>query len=243
MRYKTSFAFTLIGQFLVSFTTVAGIWFMFTRFNEVEGFTFPDVLLCNAIVLMSFSLAECIARGFDLFPQMVRGGEFDRILLRPRGLVFQVFASKIELTRLGRAANALLIFIYAIPNCGVIWSADKIFTLGLMLLCGCLVNIALFILFASFSFYTMEGLEFMNILTDGGREFGRYPYSIYGKHILRFLTFVIPLALFQYYPLLFLLGREEGLFYRISPLLSLLFLIPVFLFWRFSLTKYQSTGS
>ena len=243
MQYKVSFFLTALGQFFVSFTAVAGVWFMFTRFNEVEGFSFPQVLLCNAVVLMSFSLAECFARGFDLFPQMIGNGEFDRILLRPRGLVFQVLASKIELTRIGRAVQALLLFIYAIPASGVVWSATKITTLVLMTGCGVLVYFALFLIYASFSFFTLEGLEFMNILTDGSREFGRYPYIVYGRHVLRFLSYVVPLALFQYYPLLFLLERETGIFYRLSPLASLVFLAPAFLFWRFALSRYKSTGS
>lgn len=83
----------------------------------------------------------------------------------------------------------------------------------------------------------------MNILTYGGREHGRYPYSIYGDRVLKFLTYVIPLALVQYYPLLYLLGRETGAAYMLAPLASLLFLAPCFLFFKFGLRRYKSTGS
>ena len=50
---------------------------MFIRFNEVEGFSFPEVLLCSATTLMAFSLAECFGRGFDRFPdyQQWRAGQ------------------------------------------------------------------------------------------------------------------------------------------------------------------------
>ena len=44
-------------------------------------------------------------------------------------------------------------------------------------------------------------------------ENGTYPYSIYGDGILKFLTYVIPLALFQYYPLLYLLGKKRTFLY------------------------------
>lgn len=101
MQYKTSFFLTVLGQFLVSFSMFLGIYFMFSRFHTVEGFSYQEVLLCFAIVLMAFSLAECFARGFDAFPSMLGNGQFDRILVRPRGAVFQVLASKMELTRLG----------------------------------------------------------------------------------------------------------------------------------------------
>lgn len=92
MQYKTSFFLTVIGQLLTSFSVFLGIYFMFERFNQVEGFSFEEVLLCFAVVLMAFSLAECFARGFDTFPSMIGNGEFDRIMVRPRNEVFQILA-------------------------------------------------------------------------------------------------------------------------------------------------------
>ena len=83
----------------------------------------------------------------------------------------------------------------------------------------------------------------MNVLTDGGREFGSYPYSIYGDGILKFLTYVVPLALFHYYPLLYLLGVKKSILYMLAPLFSLLFLVPAYAFWRYGLHRYKSTGS
>ena len=243
MQYKVSFFLSALGQFLVSFTAFLGIYFMFFRFNTVEGFAFEQTLLCFAVVLMAFSSAEMLGRGFDLFPRMLGNGEFDRALVRPRNIIFLVLAAKMDFTRLGRFVQALFVFCYAIPNSGVNWTPDKILTLCLMVFCGALIFFGLFLVYAAFSFFTIEGLEFMNIFTDGGREFGRYPFSIYGKNILRFLTFVIPLALFQYYPLLYLLGREKSAVFMFTPVIGLLFLIPCYAFFRFGLRRYKSTGS
>ena len=243
MQYKVSFFLTALGQFLVSFTAFLGVYFMFSRFNVVEDYAFEQALLCFAVVLMAFSMAEMLGRGFDLFPRMISNGEFDRALVRPRNVIFQVLASKMDFTRFGRLFQAILVFCYAIPNSGVIWTWDKIVTLCLMIICGSLIFFGLFLIYAAFSFFTIEGLEFMNVFTDGGREFGRYPFSIYGKTILRFLTFVVPLALFQYYPLLYLLDREQSAFFMFIPLIGLLFLIPSYAFFRVGLRRYKSTGS
>jgi len=243
MQYKVSFFMTSFGQFLISFTAFLGVYFMFARFNAVEGFAFEQALLCFAVVLMAFSIAESFGRGFDLFPRMLGNGEFDRALVRPRNIIFMVLASKMDFTRLGRLIQAVLVFCYAIPYSGVIWTWDKILTLILMVVCGSLIFFGLFVIYAAFSFFTVEGLEFMNIFTDGGREFGRYPFSIYGKNILRFLTFVIPLALFQYYPLLYILGMERSVLFMLIPLAGLLFLLPCYAFFHIGLRRYKSTGS
>lgn len=36
---------------------------------------------------MAFALATCFARGFDTFSAQVVSGEFDHVLVRPRGTV------------------------------------------------------------------------------------------------------------------------------------------------------------
>jgi ABC-2 type transport system permease protein len=243
MQYKTSFFLTIIGQFLVSFTVLLGLYFLMNRFYRVDHFTLQEVLLCFATVLMAFSLAEGFARGFDQFPQMISNGEFDRVLVRPVSVVFQILAGKVEFTRLGRFTQAVLVFCYAIPASGIVWTWDKILTLILMVVCGMFVFMGLFLVYAAVAIFTIEGIEFMNVLTDGGREWGTYPYSIYGEGVLKFLTYIVPLALFQYYPLLYLLGMEESPLYMFLPLIALLFLIPCYAIWRFGLRRYKSTGS
>ena len=96
MQYKTSFFLTVLGQFLVSFQIFLGIFVMFQRFSNVEGFTYSQVLLCFSIMLLEFSLAEMFARGFDSFSSLVRSGEFDRILVRPQNEILQVLGQPVR---------------------------------------------------------------------------------------------------------------------------------------------------
>ncbi|MBB6215887.1 ABC-2 type transport system permease protein [Anaerosolibacter carboniphilus] len=243
MQYKSSFFMTILGQFLVSFSMFISIYFMFKRFNRVEGFSYSEVLLCFAIVLTSFSIAECFIRGFDAFSGIISNGEFDRIMVRPRNEIIQVLGSKIEFTRIGRFLQAVIIFFYAIPASEVIWTFDKIVTLVFMIVGGICIFAGLFVIYASLCFFTIEGLEFINIFTDGGREFGKYPLLIYGEGVLKFFTYIIPLALVQYYPLTYLIGRTDNKLFILLPLIGALFLIPCYIFWRFGLKHYKSTGS
>lgn len=243
MQYKLSFFLTVIGQFLVSFNVFLGILFMFTRFSSVDGFTYSEVLLCFSTMLMEFSLAECVARGFDLFPNMVRKGDFDRILTRPRNEILQVLGSNFELTRIGRMLQAVVMFIYGTTTCNLLWDFSKILTVIFMLIGGTILFFGIFLIYAALCFFTLEGLECMNILTDGAREYGKYPLSIYGKGVLKFCTYVVPYALVQYYPFLYLIGRTDNPFYIFIPLLSILFLIPSFILWKSGVHRYQSSGS
>ncbi len=243
MQYKLSFLLTVIGQFLVSFNVFLGILFMFTRFSSVKGFTYSEVLLCFSIMLMEFSLAECVACGFDLFPNMVRKGDFDRILTRPRNEILQVLGSNFELTRIGRMLQSVVMFIYGISTSDISWDFGKILTVVFMLIGGMILFFGIFLIYAALCFFTLEGLECMNILTDGAREYGKYPLSIYGKGVLKFCTYVVPYALVQYYPFLYLTERTNNPFYIFIPLLAVFFLIPALFLWKFGVHRYQSSGS
>ena len=83
----------------------------------------------------------------------------------------------------------------------------------------------------------------MNIFTDGMREYGKYPLAVYGRDILTFYTYVIPFALVQYYPFLYLIGRVDSPLYLLLPPLSALFLVPALILWRIGVRHYRSTGS
>ena len=243
MQYKASLLLMMMGQLLVSFSTFLGIHFMFMRFEHVKGYTYPEVLVCFAIVLLQFSLAEMFARGFDTFAGIVRRGEFDRVLVRPRSTILQVLGAKFELTRMGRMAQALLIFGYAMGNGGIQWTPGRVFALGMMILGGIVLFSALFLLYAAICFFTLEGLEFMNVFTDGGREYGKYPIDVYGKRILQFSTVVIPYALVQVYPLQYLLGRNDQWLSAFCPLGAGVFMLVCYACWRIGVAHYTSSGS
>jgi len=243
LEYRSSFWLMLLGQVLTSFGALLGVWFMMERFHSVAGFTQADVLLCFASVLMAFSLAETFFRGFDQFPALLADGRFDRMLLRPAPLILQVLTGTIEFTRFGRLVQGFIVFCWALPRVAVVWTPGHVAVLALMLLMNTFVFACLFVLYAGICFFTIEGLEFMNIFTDGGREFGAYPYAIYGKRVLQILTCLVPLALVQYYPLLWLTGRSTSILHALAPLGALFFILPTALVWRLGLRRYRSTGS
>ncbi len=243
MQYKVSFLLTAIGQSLISFSGLLSIYFMSERFNGIVGYTFSEVLICFATVLASFSISECFVRGFDNFSGIISNGEFDRIMVRPQNEILQVLGSKIELARIGRLVQSLIMLAYAIPTSGISWTLYKGLTVFFMIVGGTFLFSGLFIIYASLCFFSTESLEFMNILTYGSREFGKYPMSIYGKNVLKFLTYVVPLAMVQYYPLLFVIGRVDNKVYMLFPLAGIAFLLPSHLLWKFGMKHYKSTGS
>jgi ABC-2 type transport system permease protein len=244
-QYRVSFWLLSFGQFFVPFTVFAGLYFLFDRFGHIKGWSFFEVALCFAVVCVVFSISECFARGFDSFPSLVSGGGFDRLLVRPRSTVIQVMGSRFEFTRVGRLLQGVVVLVWALLNLSINWSIAKAVTLLLMVISGVFIFSGIFILAATLSFWTIQGIEVANIFTDGGREMSQYPLKIYKKWITRFFTFVIPFSCFNYYPLLYVLGKVDSrqIFYMLTPLFGILFIFPCLLVWKFGVKHYRSTGS
>ncbi len=243
MQFKGSFFTTLIAQFLTSFSVFLGISFMFQRFHRVADFSYEQVLLCYGVMLMGFSLAQLFASGFKVMDSLISNGQFDRILCRPRGEIFQVLAQRIDFVRLGMLLQGVVMLVYGIMSCRVDWTPLRVLTVVLMIAGGVVLFSALFLLDGSIAFFTLQGLEFMNVFTYGAIEHGKYPLSIYGREMLLFCTFGVPYALVQYYPLLYVLGRSDNPAFIFLPLVACLFAVPCWIVWRIGVHMYKSTGS
>lgn len=245
LQYRTSFWLLTIGQFFIPFSMFAGLYFMFERFGQIDGWSFYDVALCFGVIHMAFAISECFARGFDAFSSLVGSGEFDRVLVRPRSTILQVLGSKFEFTRFGRLFQSLVVLVLAISGVDIEWSLVKALILLLMVASGVFIFTGIFMLAATLCFWTIQGIEVANVFTDGGREMAQYPLNIYQKWVTRFFTFVIPFGCVNYLPLLYLLGKTDGSSwpYMLLPLAGVLFLFPCLLVWQFGVRHYRSTGS
>lgn len=243
MQYKASFLLGAAGQFFISFNELLGLFFLFDRFSMIKGYTYHEALLCYGIMLLGFSIAQCQARGFESFHYLVRSGEFDRMMVRPRSAVLQVLGSRFETNRFFRILLALAMFFYGAAHCPVIWTIDKKAVVIFMVFGVVLLYTGLFLLGASISFFTIEDGGFLNVLIYGGNTHGKYPVDIYGKRMLKICTYVIPYALVQYYPLQYLLGRTRHWEYAWYPFGAVVFILVCYTVWRFGMRHYQSAGS
>ena len=245
MQYRASFIMLVFGFVFTTVIEFLGIWAMFARFGSLRGWSLAEVALFYAVINLAFGLSEMFGRGLDTFPNLVKTGDFDRLLLRPRSTLFQVVGMEISLMRIGRILQALPILLWGAYTCGVVWSAGSVLLLLGAVFSGTLLFLGLFVFQASMAFWTIESLEIANILTHGGTQTAQYPLDVYKPWLRMFFTFVVPLACATSLPLKVLLHRPGALplIGTFSPLFSLLFLTLSFAAWRRGVRHYHSTGS
>ena len=248
MQYRASFLMLSAGHFVATGIEFLGIWVLFDRFRSLGEWSLREVALFYGIVNIAFAIAEAVVRGFDTFSWMVKSGEFDRLLLRPRSTVLQLAGQELQLMRVGRLLQGVFVLFWAASALEVVWSAAKLALVFASVVGGACLFGGLFVLQATLAFWTTETLEIVNTVTYGGVETAQYPLTIYRRWFRRFFTFLVPLASFTYLPALAILDRTSA--YGVpafvawaAPTVGVLFLVVSFQVWKIGVRHYRSTGS
>ena len=137
----------------------------------------------------------------------------------------------------------LILFIYSSSKLLTSFDIVKIFMLISMLLGSTIIILSLFILGATICFFTIQGIEVINIFTNGSKHVMQYPLGIYNKLVKVVFTVIIPLALTNYYPIEYIVGRSNNILFIFLPIISSLFIIPSIFIFKLGLKKYKSSGS
>jgi ABC-2 type transport system permease protein len=248
MQYRASFVMLSLGSFLITAIEFLGIWALFDRFGSLRGWALSEVALFYGMVNVAFATAEGVARGFDTFDTMVKSGDFDRLLLRPRSTMLQVIGRELQVLRIGRFSQGLAVLLWAAAATDILWSWGKVVFILTAILGGACIFAGLFVLQATLAFWTTETLEIMNTMTYGGVETGQYPLAIYRRWFRRFFTFIVPLACINYFPALAILDRPDPLgtpsiVQWTAPLVGVMFLAVALQIWKIGVRHYHSTGS
>ena len=243
LQYRASVAMQSLGAFMVTVVEFAGIWALFARFGSVRGWTLPEIALFYGMISIAWSITDALARGFEVFGSLLKAGDFDRVLLRPRSTVLQLLGHELTVRRIGRFAQGACVLGYALANLDVPWDAPRVALLAAAIAGAICVFLGLVILQATTAFWTTETLEVWNAFTYGGVTMGQYPLAIYRPWFRKLFTYAIPLGAAIYVPGLVLLGRASSPAHWLAPLAGPGFLIIALQLWRFGVRRYRSTGS
>ncbi len=248
-QYPGSTIMLTIGQFVGNGIELLALWALFDRFGSVQGWRFGEVAVFFGLVHMMFALADLICRGFDVLgTEFLRTGDFDRVLLRPRAATLQLVAYDFRISRFGRFAQGLIVLLIGAKAAGVDWNAMTVGITLWAMASGVALFFAIVVIQGAMSFWTIESLEVVNVVTYGGVQAAQFPLSIYNGWLRGALTYVVPIACVAYFPILLVLGKPDPLgtpawFGAIAPLAGFIFLGLAFIAWRFGVRHYTSTGS
>ncbi len=201
-------------------------------------------MLTTGIAVFGHTLTEIFLQGLNHFYNNIKTGILDQMMVRPRGLLFQVICSEFQINKIGRLLEAIFLIVYGVTHVNVDWTLYKVIVFFIILLGVNILFAGLLVLKAAFCFWTVDGMELMNILQEGGRDLSSYPISIYREWFAKFFTYVVPFGMVNYFPLVYLLGKDDVPFwYGLTPLTTFIFFGAMLLVWKKGIKAYKSTGS
>ncbi len=243
LEYKSSFIMGLISQILVMFVELFTVYALFLKFKLLDIYNPYELLLGFSTLWLGYSIVELFGRGFDHFSKLIVNGNFDILLIRPTNLFIQICGSDICYEKTGRVLIALVMYIYSAIMVVNHFTFLKVILLILMIL-GCItIILSIFIIGATFCFVTIQGLEFVNIFTNGTRQVCQYPIKIYNKIVVLFFSTVIPVALVNFFPIEYLTDKNSNILYVFMPMLTIIMFFISKIIFNIGLKKYCSTGS
>jgi ABC-2 type transport system permease protein len=248
-QYPAATLLLTAGHIAATAIEILGVYALFHRFGQVKGWSFGEVALFYGLINITFSIADLLTRGFDVFgTDFVRTGAFDRVLLRPRSATLQLIGYEIRLSRFGRMLQGLAVLVLATRLAHIDWGPAAVAIAVWAVAGGVALFAGILVLQATLAFWTIESLEAVNVFTYGGVQAAQYPLNIYAGWFRRVLTFGVPLAGVAYYPVLAILKRPDPLgapdwILPLTPLAGFVFLALSFLAWRAGMARYASTGS
>jgi ABC-2 type transport system permease protein len=248
LQYRLAFALDSVGVFAIAFLDFAAILIIFHNIPRLGGWSVGEVALLYGMSGLAWALVDMVFGHLDVFlPQQIREGNFDLILIRPRGTLLQVLTADFQLRRLAKAVQAAAILAFAFSRVDVEWTAGRILMLPLTIVSAAVIFSAVWIAAICVVFWSVEGQETANAFSYGGQFFSQYPINVYERWLRRLLAFVIPMAFVAYFPALYILDKPDPLgapqWLRFcSPLVAVAASAAAGLLWRFAVRHYRSAG-
>lgn len=231
-------------------TAIIVSYVTFLNFKNIDGWSLNELLFLYSFMFLTYGIFVIFFTGLRDFQDMVIKGDLDRLLIRPRGVLFQILASNSDwFAAIGHGTLGVIVFVYSTSRLGVVWNLAKVFMALSCIVSGVLVQGALFLVFASLSFFIVKTDNIKNVLYWNIKSFMGYPISIY-PHIIQYIVvYVIPLAFVNFFPAQLIMGlvKENNIFPSVylglSMVVGLILYLIGYCVWRISIKLYSSTGS
>ncbi len=249
MQYRVDSLVATLAVFVREATNIVVIYLTLLKFDSINHWNINEMLFLFSILFLTYAIVVALFADLRDFSCMIREGRFDRLIVRPRGILFQLILNNADVLAVcGHGTLGILLFVISAGKVGITWDIPTILYYVSAIIGGVLIQGGIFIIFSALSFYFVETGSIREIFYWNMRKFAGYPISIYNKLIQAIMIYVVPFAFVNYFPAQYLLRKEDMALYNdaymyIAPLVGIGIYLVAYVFWRVSIRRYTSTGN
>jgi ABC-2 type transport system permease protein len=226
--------FNLIGPALV--------YLIYYNSLSFPGWTLYEVMLLVGMFTSALALDTYFFAPIQWQTQsMVRGGHFDKMMIRPIKPLSFLFLRYPEVGSLIELALGMIIVAFSLHKLNLTYSLLQVPLFVLVFVASLAFIASIRIFNASLIFYFIRAESVANLVNDF-KDFVMYPISIYGAFGMFLFSFVFPLRIISFDPAQVILGTADVVtIIKVSAVSVTLFLASL-LFWNQAIKKYTSAG-
>ncbi len=245
MQYKFNFVVGTLLAALVQISEFLMVAIVLDRFGAIRGWSVHEIGYLFAVMTLSKTIYRTFADEVHHLEKYLVGGELDQLLTRPMPVLLALMPQKFRLmpAELLQGGFVLSWALGSMMRSGQVgWTA--VFATLFIILTGAAILFSIGLATATLGFWTTRIVELQNITEDAARTAAQYPLTLYPKWMSSLLLFAIPVGFVNYMPSLYLLRGEVGPWVlAVTAGVAVICIFASLRFWRYGITKYQSTGS
>ena len=248
-QYRVDAVLRSLAVFLRESTGIIVIYFALLKFESLNGWNMYEMFFLFSLLFLTYGIMIIFFTGLRDFGRTVRDGSFDRFILRPRGLLFQIiFVNADWFAAIGHGGLGLTLFLISAGKVGVHWNLRTVVYYLLAIGGGVLIQGAIFLFLATLNIYLLETGSLKELFYWNMRKFAGDPISIFNKPVQILLIYIVPFAFVNYFPSQYLLRKEDmqaypEVFMYLTPVIGVIMWILAYCFWRYSIRYYKSSGN
>ena len=250
LQSKIDFMMGLMGFF---FTQIMGIMFLYLVFQQIpslNGWTFDQLVFIYGFAQIPRGIDHLFTDNIWLVAwRLVINGDFDRYMLRPMNILFQIISERIKPDALGELLVGTILVIRSLNKGIVVVDAVHIVLFIVSIIAGAFIYTAIKLFFASIAFWIKISGPILQVAYEMS-DFAKYPTEIYAKAVKFVITWVIPFAFVAYLPASYFLGAGNFLGQAGNPMIiaievviALIFSILAYIMFSVGIKNYESAGN
>ncbi len=245
MQYKFNFLFASVLAALIQIADFLIVAIVLYKFGAIQGWGLHEIGYLFAVITLAKTIYRTLANDVHHLEKYLVGGELDQLLTRPVPVLLALMSQNVRIM-LGEVLQGGFVLIWSLSGMmksGQIGWVAIPYTL-LSIGTGAIILFAIGLATATIGFWTTRIGELQNITEDAARTAAQYPLTLYPNWMQSILLFVIPVGFVSYVPALFILRGDVGGWVLVAVLgVAMISLAASMRFWRFGISRYQSTGS
>lgn len=243
LEYKSALFFNL-----VNYVVIFALWLIFWKviieqIGALKDWTFPMLLMFMGFYFIYESVWTVFWNVWNI-SNKIFDGDLIVFMVRPVNIFLVASLQKMAVMRIAQTVLGLAIVLYSFFTYVVDVSILNVFLAIMVCLVGFIAN-WIWVGLLSTTVFWFGRVDFLKQFLDSLSFFQDYPPAIFGKKIMMFFTFIIPVTFIGTFPVLMVFQYsiiESLVILLLAVGVLLLFLVLLIYFWNRGIRQYEAFG-